>query len=157
MKTAQGVVAHHEAAKAHHEQAMMHHRSASVHYKTGKDYAHAAHQAFLANGHALRAYDQSKAASKLYAEQRQELPASIALPSEASCAYRNAVAANIHEQAARHHDQAARHQLGDNLTLAAEDAFRGEVLGRDALLRGDEAAMHHIEHYGKAGPVAELI
>jgi hypothetical protein len=157
MTTKQGVVAHHEAAKAHHEQAMMHHRSAATHYKTGKDYAHAAHQAFLANGHALRAYDQSKAASRLYAEQRQAGPAPVPPPSGASCADRHAVAADIHELAARHHNQAARHHLGKNLALAAEDAFRGEMLGRDALFQGDEAAMHHVEHYGKAGPIAEIV
>lgn len=151
------VIAHHEAAKAHHEQAAMHHRSAATHYTFGKDYAHAAHQAFLANGHALRAYDQSKAASRLYAEQRQATPMPAAAPSETSCAERHAVAADLHEMAARHHNQAARRQSGQNLALAAEDAFRGEMLGRDALFHGDGAASHHVEQYGKSGPTAEII
>jgi hypothetical protein len=157
MSMKKDVIAHHEAAKAHHEQAVMHHRSASTHYKTGKDYAHAAHQAFLANGHALRAYDQSKAASRLYAEQRQATPMPGAPPIGANCAERHAVAADLHEVAARHHNQAARHQLGRNIALAAEDAFRGEMLGRDALFHGDGAAVHHVEHYGMAGPVAEIV
>jgi hypothetical protein len=151
------VIAYHESAKAHHEQAVMHHRSAATHYKTGKDYAHAAHQAFLANGHALRAYDQSKAASRLYAEQRQATPKPDAPPSAASCADRHAVAADLHEVAARHHNQAARHQLGHNLVLAAEDAFHGEMLGRDALFQGDSAAVHHVEHHSTIGPVAKIV
>ena len=59
--------AHHTAAVEHHQQAARFHREAARHYQTGKDYAHAAHQALTAHGHALRALEHGQAASTSYA------------------------------------------------------------------------------------------
>ena len=44
---------HHRTATKHHTRAAEYHRESSRHYETGKDYAHAAHQALIAHGHAL--------------------------------------------------------------------------------------------------------
>src|SRR5476651_332982 len=62
-----GAAEHHNRAAMHHTLAARYHREASRHYQTGKDYAHAAHQALVAHGHALQAIDRGNDASKYYA------------------------------------------------------------------------------------------
>ena len=42
-------------AQSRHEQATSFHREASRHFETGKDYAHGAHQAWIAHGYGLQA------------------------------------------------------------------------------------------------------
>ncbi|HEX4111900.1 MAG TPA: hypothetical protein VH020_05135 [Stellaceae bacterium] len=59
---------HHLAAATHHEQAAMHHRLASQHYAE-KDYAHAAHQALIAHGHAQQGIRHANEATKYHIEQ----------------------------------------------------------------------------------------
>jgi hypothetical protein len=55
MNTKHSKKEHLEAAASHHEQAGRFHREASRHFEAGKDFAHAAHQAMMAHGHALHA------------------------------------------------------------------------------------------------------
>jgi hypothetical protein len=59
---------HHLAAATHHEQAAAHHRLASQHYAE-KDYAHAAHQALIAHGHAQQGIRHANEATKYHIEQ----------------------------------------------------------------------------------------
>jgi hypothetical protein len=63
-------------------------------------------------------------------------------------------AALQHEEAARNHLEAMKHEAGERAAKAEQAAYRH---ARQALFHGDEAAMVHIEHYGKAGPSAELV
>jgi hypothetical protein len=150
---------------------MHYHREASKHYEIGKDYAHAAHQALLAHGHALRAVDRAKEAGDYYAARdgRAEKPAAVSLflekrleaagasRADLSGAARHIVAAEHHEQAARHHGEASKHNDLANYALAAHDVRVAQGYAQHALFEGDEAAKHHVEHYGKSGPTAELL
>jgi hypothetical protein len=163
---------HHASAAIHHEQAARYHREASRHYQTGKDYAHAAHQALVAHGHALQAIDRGNDASKYYAghdgnalpNNPEPVPRFSAKTFETagttetnlSGAEHHAAAADHHEQAARHHGQASKHCDGKDYALAAHEAQIAHGHAQHSVFHGNEAAKHHVEHYGKAGPTAEL-
>ncbi|MDR3515253.1 MAG: hypothetical protein P4M00_05515 [Azospirillaceae bacterium] len=160
---------HHVSATMHHEQAAHFHREASVHYEIGKDYAHAAHQALTARGHALRALEEGQAASRCYAEHKgsplpsyltrsSDTPAStaVALPLSLSATAHHIVAAEHHEAAARHHAKAAAHCSAEHYIRANHETNKALDHGIHALFHADQAAMHHMEHYGNH-PSAELV
>ena len=160
---------HHAAAAAHHEQAALYHREASRHYQVGKDYAHDAHQALTAHGHALRAMEHGQAASLCYAaHEGSPLPGYIRRHSDNStttaldfpislqgtaCHY---VAADHHDAAGRHHEQAGKHCDAEHFVRAAHETKLALDHGRHALFHGDQSAMHHMEHYGSHAS-AELV
>jgi hypothetical protein len=173
MTAKNGATEHHTSAAFHHGQAAQFHHEASKHYQTGKDYAHAAHQALIARGHALHAIDRGNEARKYYAEHNgNALPSSpqpvLHFPMkslEATAtghpgldgAEHHATAALHHEQAARHHGQAAKHYEQKEDALAAHEAQIADDHARRSVFHGDEAAKHHVEHYGKSGPTAEIL
>ena len=164
---------HHASATNHHEQAARYHRDASRHYQVGQDYAHAAHQALIAHGHALLAIERGNEASRYYAEHDDRplsgpadpaphLPAkSIETPgtmtTNLSDVTHHAAAADHHDEAARHHGNAAGHGERKDFALAVEEAEMARGHARQAVFHGDEAAKHHAEHYGKSGPTAEIL
>lgn len=159
---------HHAAAAAHHGHAMRHHREASRHYRVGKEYAHAAHQSLVAHGHALRALDSGYAASKVYAEHHGfALPPHRALngladPSSSTpkvardSSEHHDAAASLHDHAGRHHSLAAAQFSTQRYAQAMHDMQLAHGYAQRSLFHGDEAAKHHVEHYGKSAPSAEL-
>ena len=164
-----GPEAHHAAAARHHEQAAQFHREASRHYQVGKDYAHAAHKALTAHGHALRALEQGKVAGDWYGPQAgKKLPgadrqtpsatASTTLdqPIKLSEAARHLVAADHHQAAQQHHGQAETHANAEHYVRAAHETRHALDHAKHALFHGDEAALHHMEHYG-SHPSAEIV
>jgi len=167
-----GAAEHHNRAAMHHTQAARYHNEASRHYETGKDYAHAAHQALVAHGHALRALRYGDEARTHYAPHhlseptRSSEPAPRAIagsleivgstPAKLSNAEHHTAAAAHHKKAAHHHQEASR--LGGERKYA-EAAHEAQMAHRHAhysVFHDDEAAMHHAEHYGKSGQSAEL-
>ena len=159
---------HHESAARHHEQAAHFHREASRHYQIGKDYAHAAHQALTARGHAQRALEIGQAISTLYAEHEgNPLPAYLmrasANPTSTALAAAidldgsalHAVAADHHAAAGRHHAQAETHRGAEHYIRAAHETKKALDHGRHAIFHDDAATMYHMEHCG-SHPSAEL-
>jgi hypothetical protein len=132
----------HASAAIHHAAAARFHREASRHYQVGKDHAHAAHQALLAHGHGLRAIERGYEASAYYAT--------------LNVSEHHAAAADHHEQAARHHGQAAKHRDEKDFALAAHEAQIAHGHAQHSVFHDNEAAKHHVEHYGKSGPTAEI-
>lgn len=159
---------HHESAARHHEQAAHFHREASRHYQIGKDYAHAAHMALTARGHALRAMQNGQAASEQYAEHDgSPLPTYLTRspinPSSTEVAAAmsmvgwslHAVAAEHHDAGRRHHAQAEQHGAADHYVRANYETKKALDHAKHALFHGDAAALYHQEHCG-SHPVAEL-
>jgi hypothetical protein len=169
MNVAHDPTEHDASAALHHEQAAHFHREASRHYQIGKDYAHAAHQAVKAHGHALRALEHGQAASTRYEEHEgspwpgyltrspdKSPSTAVASPPNLSGAAHHAVAAGHHEAAERHHAQAGAHSGADHFIRANHETNKALDHGKHALFHGDQAAMHHMEHYG-GHPSAELV
>jgi hypothetical protein len=169
MNLAQDSTDHHISAAIHHEQAAHFHREASRHYQIGKDYAHAAHQALTAHGHALRALEHGQAASTRYADHGgSPLPGylaraadkpgttAVAAPLDLGVMAHHAVAAEHHEAAERHHAQAGTHGGADHYIRALHETRSALDHGQHALFHGAQAAVHHMEHYG-SHPSAELV
>jgi hypothetical protein len=159
---------HHAAAAAHHQQAARFHREASRHYLIGKDYAHAAHQALTAHGHALRALEHGQAARALYAAQEgSPLPkylsrsagesetTAVASAKVLTVAEHHSIAADHHDAAAQHHETARKHGDAEYYVRANHATKEARVHSEHALFHADQAAMHHMEHYG-SHPSAEL-
>jgi hypothetical protein len=163
---------HHIKAAAHHMQASRYHRESSRHYEIGKDYAHAAHQALVAHGHALRALRSGNDARLHYATHhlsnvtraadpvapavRAPLEIVGSAPAALSAAEHHAAAATHHEQAARHHTEAARLAGNEKDAAAGHEAQTAHRHVHYSVFHDDEAAMHHVEHYGKSGQSAEI-
>jgi hypothetical protein len=152
---------HHAAAVVHHQQAARFHREASRHYQIGKDYAHAAHQALTAHGHALRAMEHGQTASAHYvAHEHSPLPnyltrssgepMSTALASRIilTVAEHHAIAADHHDASGLHHAQAGKHSVAEHYIRANHATKEALKHGEHALFHADQAAMHHMEHYG---------
>ena len=169
MTASQSAAGHHAYAATHHGHAAQFHRDASRHYQIGKDYAHAAHQALSAHGHALRALEHGQAASALYAaHDGSPLPnylgrtsehsrsTAVAAPADLTGWALHLVAADHHEAAARHHEKAAQHSEAEHYVRAAHETHNALDHGKHALFHDDRAAMHHMEHYG-CHPWAELV
>jgi hypothetical protein len=163
---------HHRTAAMHHTQAARYHGKSSRHYETGKDYAHAAHQALVAHGHALLALKYGDEARAQYAGHHlSELPRPsdpappialrpleiVGTPREGlSNAEHHSAAATHHGQAASHHEEAARLCGEKDHARAAHEAQMAHRHAHYSLFHDDEAAMHHVEHYGKSGQSAEI-
>jgi hypothetical protein len=166
---------HHVAAAMQHMQASRHHRESARHYETGKDFAHAAHQSLLAYGHAIRAVKAGDEARTHYAQHHLGV---LPKPSAADPASRPVVAildaagtppahlngvdhhiaaATHHEQAARHHKEAARQCSEKAYARAAHEAEMAHRHAHYSIFHFNEAAMHHVEHYGKSGQSAEIV
>jgi hypothetical protein len=172
MSEKHGAAGHHRSAAMHHTQAAHHHSEAFRHYETGKDYAHAAHQALLAHGHGLRALNYADEARVYYAaHDLDELPMPsqptqrvvagslevVGAPASVlSSAAHHAAAATHHEKAAHHHQEAARLYDDNEHARAAHEAQMAHRHAHYAIFHDDEAAMHHVEHYGKSGQSAEI-
>ena len=160
--------AHHVAAAAHHEQAARFHRDAARHYRIGKDCAHAAHRALTAHGHALRALEHGHAASALYAAfDGSPLPnflsrssgeagsTAVASPLDLTITERHGIAADHHDAANQHHGKAREHSVAQHYVRANHATKEAVKHTEHALFHADQAAMHHMEHYG-SHPSAEL-
>ncbi len=133
-----------EAAASHHERAGRFHREASRHFEEGKDFAHAAHQAMMAHGHALHAIDRANDAHKHNANTPLILPPSPdSAESGATAAQHHATAAKLHEQAALHLRNAARHFDQDRGVVAHETQL-ALALALHALSHSNAAAMQHV-------------
>ena len=164
---------HHASAAFHHQQSAQLHREASRHFEAGKDYNHAAHKALVAHGHALHAIGRGNDAAQYYAgHDSTALPgdqgsvvrfppksvdASGATQAALSGAGHHAAAADHHEQAEQHHTKASRHLQEKNEEEAAHEAQIAHRHAHLAVFHSDEAAMHHVEHYGASGPTAEIV
>lgn len=156
---------HHSSAANHHAQAARHHREASRHHKVGKDYAHAAHQAWLAHGHALQAAERGNEARRYYVTHHGKgarnypepvlicppisLEAANAMPVELNTAQHHTAAADHHEQAARHHGQASEHFNDKDYASAALEAQIALGHAQHALFNGNEAAKLNVEQLGE--------
>jgi len=169
MTAAQEPTNHHASAAIHHEQAAHFHRQASRHYQIGKDYEHAAHQAVTARGHALRALEHGRTAGTSYVEyDSRSLPSyltrssdksvsmAVASPIPLSGMAHHIVAAEHHDAAGRHHAQAGTHCSAAHFVRANFETKNALDHGEHAIFHGDQAALHHMEHYGKR-PSAELV
>lgn len=154
-----GEAEHHISAANHHRQAALYHREASKHYQAGKDFGHAAHMALAAHGHALKAIWHGNEAQQRHEDFGVPAPESPQSASDdnLNVAEHHAAATADHEQAAQHHSQAAEHFEKNDYTKAAYEANIAHGYARHSLFHGDEAAKHHVEHYGKAGPTAEIL
>ncbi len=168
-----GPAGHHASAANHHEQAARYHREASRHYQVGRDYAHAAYQALAAHGHGLHAIDHGDEARKYYAERNgnaltkhsEPAPHSAEKPGETarttelnlSGMEHHAAAADHHEKAAQHHGLASKRFEGGDYALAAHEAQIAHDHAQRSVFHGNEAAKHHVEHYGRSGPTAEIL
>ncbi len=159
----------HGLAADHHDRAARYHREAGRHYEIGKDFAHAAHMALLAHGHTSRALDHGRQAGQYYAgrhaaeatEPKPPAPVksddtATTLETRMSAAEHHAAAAANQDHAARHHREAARRLTEIEDEQAVSAARIAHRHAHFAVFHGDEAAMHHVEHYGKAHPTAEI-
>jgi hypothetical protein len=140
----QKAAAHHAAAAEHHNQAMQLHRSASRHYLIGKDYAHAAHQALTAHGHALLALADADAASRLHGA-RLDLTQTPPSPPEpkSCCAEQHIVAANHHQHAVEQQARAGVACQCDDNAAAVDAAVRALEHAQKAVDHSNAAAMLH--------------
>jgi len=156
----------------HHTHAAQYHHESSRHYETGKDYAHAAHQALVAHGHALLGLKYGGAAHGHYAGHHlTDLPKPsdsgprVAIrsaevvgmsPDGIGSAAHHVAAATHHEQAARHHLEAARLCAEKDYARAAHEAQMAHRHAHYSIFHDEEAAMHHVEHYGASRQSAEI-
>ena len=158
---------HHAAAAEHHRLAAQFHREASRHYQIGKDYAHAAHQAETAHGHAVRARDCGQAASEDYAAYAgSPLPGylgrfsgestSLSSPIDLTEAGHHAIAGGHHDAACVHHERAEKHGEAEHFVRANHATQEALKHGEHALFHAGQAARHHMEHYGSQ-PSAERV
>lgn len=150
---------HHASAVNHHGQAAHFHREAAKHYLIGKDYAHAAHMALTAQGHALKAIWHGNEAQPRHDDFGVPTPepANSVRETSLNIAEHHTAAADDHEQASRHYRLAADFYGTNDDTKADYEANIAHGYARHALFHGDEAAKHHVEHYGKSGPSAEIL
>lgn len=144
MNTKHSKKEHLEAAASHHEQAGRFHREASRHFEAGKDFAHAAHQAMMAHGHALHAIYRANDAGK----HNSNTPLIAAQPpgsaeGSATAAQHHAMAAELHEQAAQHLRSAARHFDQDRGSVV-HDIQLAISLAMRALSHSNEAAKQYV-------------
>ncbi|NMM03610.1 hypothetical protein HHL24_37765 [Paraburkholderia sp. RP-4-7] len=165
--------AHLLSAQSHHEQAASFHREASRHYETGKDYAHAAHQAWIAYGHGLQARDRAGEVVSRYAEHvvagqspDSETPFSLEAASNGmgesahgglSCAEHQATAADHHEHAARRLADASRHFAAKDYVPALREAQTAVALGVLALFHSEQAAKRHVKEIGLVSATTDVL
>lgn len=139
MNTKHSKKGHLEAAASHHEQAARYHHEASRHFEDGKDFAHAAHQAMMAHGHALHAIDRAHDAGAHSAGTPPIMPASTGSGANSEAAKHHATAAELHEQAAQHMRHAVK-LFDQDRSAVAHDTQLALSLALRALSHGNEAA-----------------
>jgi hypothetical protein len=140
MNTKHSKKGHLEAAASHHEQAARYHREASRHFETGQDYAHAAHQAMMAHGHALHAIEQAHDAGAHSASTPPPTPAPAGSGADnENAAKHHATAAELHGQAAQHMRHAVK-LFDQDRSAVGHDAQLALSLALRALSHGNEAA-----------------
>jgi hypothetical protein len=131
---------HLEAAASHHEQAARYHRAASRYFEAGQDYAHSAHQAMMAHGHALHAIDEAHDAGAHSTNAPPVMPASTGSGADsANAAKHHAMATELHEQAAQHMRHAVK-LFDQDRSAVAHDAQLALSLALRALSHSNEAA-----------------
>ncbi|WP_341314032.1 hypothetical protein WN982_01125 [Paraburkholderia sp. IMGN_8] len=146
---------HLEAAASHHEQAGRFHREASRHFEAGKDFAHAAHQAMMAHGHALHAIDRANDALKHNASTPLIVPRPpCSVESSATAAQHHAMAAELYEQAALHLRSAVRH-FDQDCGAVAHETQLAFALALRALSHSNAAARQHITSSRDRDPVTD--
>jgi hypothetical protein len=158
MTTIHKAADHHAEAATHHAQAAHFHREASRHYQVGKDYAHAAHQALTAHGHALRAMAHGQAARESYAAQEgsplpsyltrapaQPASMAVAAPAILDGPAHHAVAATHHEAARLHHKQAGTHAAAEHYVRAYHETKYALSHGTHGIFHADQAALHQLD------------
>jgi hypothetical protein len=139
MHTKHSKKGHLEAAASHHEQAARFHHEASRHFEAGKDYAHAAHQAMMAHGHALHAIDRAYEAGAHGTSTPPMTPASTGSANNANAAKHHVTAAELHEQAALHMRHAVK-LFDQDRGAVAHDTQLALSLALRALSHSNEAA-----------------
>jgi hypothetical protein len=148
----------HTMAAIHHDQAAKFHHAASTHFESGKDYAHSAHEAILAHGHALKALEfGQKAIGKSNSEDGHVPARQYQQPSHllselfegaglrAPCtngAEHHRAAAVHHELAASHERQASSYESASNSAAAEKEALLAEQHSQLSLFHSDEAAKY---------------
>jgi len=133
-----------EAAASHHERAGRFHHEATRHFEAGKDYAHAAHQAMLAQGHALHAIDQIHDVLKHNASLPLVVPSVTGSAGGGNgAAQHHAAAADLHERAAGHLRDAAK-QFDLDRSAVAHQAQLALTLALRAVSHSNEAARQHV-------------
>jgi hypothetical protein len=75
----------------------------------------------------------------------------------AAAAAHHETAAELHDNAARHHAYAVEHIDRKDHGQAIHEAQLAHGYAQRSIYRGDEAAKHHVEHYGRASPSAEIV
>jgi hypothetical protein len=173
MKTTHGRKTHDGSPHSHHEHAMRLHHDAAKHYNEGKDYAHAAHQALVAHGHALLALALAQEAFDRYlklgnlepspvkasagrSEPVSLSPAGLVQSSQHVCEHHLA-AAELHEHAARYLSQAGAHYAQGDVALAAHEAQAAHALTLCAIDHANQAAKHHARGCCVADPGARQV
>jgi hypothetical protein len=162
---------HATLAQTIHEHAARLHIEAAKHYVMGKDYAHAAHQALAAHGHALFALAQGQKVTEHY-----RTKASVAIGMQSTplvrsdlvsvdpsgpvqsglhAAQHHEAAAQLHEHAARFLRQATKHYEHGEVALAAHEAQAAHAISLCAIDQSNEAAKHHAMRCFLDQPVAQ--
>lgn len=162
MTVTESAVDHHSHAATHHERAAHFHREASRHYQIGKDYAHAAHMALLAQGHELHAAEHSRAASAVYAiHATSPLPgyltrstntlksAAVTVPLNLNGAAHHIAAADHSDAASQHHEQARTHNDAGHNIRACYETKKAIDHGKHAGFHTAQAALQHLSKFGK--------
>jgi len=150
---------HATLAQSIHEHAARLHTEAAKHYIAGKDYAHAAHQALAAHGHALFALAQGQKVVEHYRTRTHSEMAiennplsrsdlvSLSASGPVQCGLHavlhHEAAAQLHEHAARFLRQATGHYEHGDIALAAHEAQAAHAISLCAIDQSNEAAKHH--------------
>ncbi|MCW0182727.1 MAG: hypothetical protein OJI70_13205 [Zavarzinia sp.] len=161
----------HAAASLYHQQAAAHHHEAGRHFQSGKDFAHAAHQASLAHGHALLGIDMGSHAADYYRRNHDDLAtagsgpitrASVEAVEAAGTLEAGLGVSAHHARAAIHHERAARLHLqamescdASDIALAISDTGSACTEAQCALFHGDEAAKRHAGEDARRLPAIE--
>jgi hypothetical protein len=144
MNAKHGRKRHFEAAVSHHQEEGRFHRETSRHFEAGNDFSRAAHQAMMANGHALHAIDRANDALKHNAGTPQIAPPPPSFAENSpSAAQHHAMAAELHKQSALHLRSAARHFDQDRGAVTHETQLVFS-LERRALSHNDEATRQQV-------------
>jgi hypothetical protein len=87
---------------------------------------------------------------------RNSLELAGTIQANLSGAEHHTAAADHHEQAARHHGQASKHYDAKEYAQAAHETQIALGHAQHSVFHGDEAAKHHVEHFGNSGPTDEI-
>ena len=160
---------HHASAAHHYGQAAQHHSALSTHHHGGRDHTDVVHMKIMARGHATRA---------LFHQNGAQIPQEnlhIVPPDSLKTSFDNvlrkpgvtkggfnivtyqAIAVLEHKFLTKSQTRSPAALNRENYLKAAYKANIAHRYARHAVFQGDEADRHHIEHYGKTGPTAEIL